>query len=50
VPNLLAGFLSGFVTMFVLRVFARQPPVQDSSAEVPGGKVPPKPNKAEAAQ
>ncbi|WP_407114191.1 hypothetical protein [Bradyrhizobium sp. LMG 9283] len=29
VPNLLAGFLSGFVTLFVLRVFLREPPVHD---------------------
>lgn len=29
VPNLLAGFLSGFVTLFVLRVFFREPTVQD---------------------
>ena len=42
VPNLLAGFLSGFVTMFVLRVFARQPPAQDRAAGVPDGKAPPK--------
>lgn len=32
VPNLLAGFLSGFVTMFVLRVFSREPPGQDGVA------------------
>jgi hypothetical protein len=43
VPNLLAGFLSGFVTTFVLRVFKREPSVQDSSAQPTNGKPPPKP-------
>jgi hypothetical protein len=43
VPNLLAGFLSGFVTMFVLRVFSHEPPIQDSSAQPTDGKPPPKP-------
>jgi hypothetical protein len=43
VPNLLAGFLSGFVTMFVLRVFSREPSVQDSSAQPTDGRSPPKP-------
>jgi hypothetical protein len=43
VPNLMAGFLSGFVTMFVLRVFSREPSVQDSSAQTTDGKPPPKP-------
>jgi hypothetical protein len=38
VPNLLAGFLSGFVTLFVLRVFAREPSVQDRSAQSPESK------------
>jgi hypothetical protein len=41
VPNLLAGFLSGFVTMFVLRVLSREPPIQDSSAQITDGKPPP---------
>jgi hypothetical protein len=43
VPNLLAGFLSGFVTLFVLRVFSHEPPIQDSSAQPTDGKPPPKP-------
>ena len=43
VPNLFAGFLSGFVTMFVLRVFAREPSLQDSSAQPTDGKAPPNP-------
>jgi len=42
VPNLLAGFLSGFVTMFVLRAFARPPPVQNRAAKVAEGKAPAK--------
>jgi hypothetical protein len=33
VPNLLAGFLSGFVTMAVLRVFARAGPLQGALTE-----------------
>src|SRR2546425_9735972 len=33
-PNLLAGFLSGFVTIFVLRAFARSDPNdQDQNAQ-----------------
>ncbi|WGS02076.1 energy-coupling factor transporter transmembrane protein EcfT [Bradyrhizobium sp. ISRA443] len=48
VPNLLAGFLSGFVTLFVLRVFSPEPPVLDGSEQVRGGKTPP--DRAEAAQ
>jgi hypothetical protein len=43
VPNLLAGFLSGFVTLFVLRVFSREPSVQDNSARSTDGKAPAKP-------
>jgi len=43
VPNLLAGFLSGFVTLFVLRVFSSEAPAQDSSAQPTDGKPPPKP-------
>jgi len=43
VPNLLAGFLSGFVTLFVLRVFSGEPSVQDSSAQPTDGKAPAKP-------
>jgi hypothetical protein len=43
VPNLLAGFLSGFVTMFVLRVFSGEPSVPDSSAQPTDGKAPAKP-------
>ena len=43
VPNLLAGFLSGFVTMSVLRVFSRELSVQDRSAQLTDGKPPPKP-------
>jgi hypothetical protein len=43
VPNLLAGFLSGFVTMFVLRVFSREPSVQDNSVWPTDGKAPAKP-------
>ncbi|WGS23538.1 MULTISPECIES: energy-coupling factor transporter transmembrane component T [unclassified Bradyrhizobium] len=50
VPNLLAGFLSGFVTMFVLRVFSREAQVQDGSAEARDGEAPLKPDRAEAAQ
>jgi hypothetical protein len=42
VPNLLAGFLSGFVTLFVLRVFSGEPSVQDSSAQPTDGKAPAK--------
>jgi hypothetical protein len=43
VPNLLAGFLSGLVTLLVLRTFSREPSVQDSSAQPTNGKPPPKP-------
>lgn len=43
VPNLLAGFLSGFVTLIVLRVFSREPSVQDNSARSTDGKAPAKP-------
>jgi len=43
VPNLLAGFLSGFVTMFVLRVFTRDSAVQDHLAQPTDGNPPPKP-------
>ncbi len=43
VPNLLAGFLSGFVTLFVLRVFSGEPSVQDSSAQPTDRKAPAKP-------
>jgi hypothetical protein len=43
VPNLVAGFLSGFVTILVLRVFSREPSAQDNSTRPSGGKAPPKP-------
>ena len=43
VPNLVAGFLSGFVTMFVLRIFSREPSVQDNSARPTDGNAPAKP-------
>lgn len=33
VPNLMAGFLSGFVTMFVLRAFERSPPSGDKPVQ-----------------
>jgi hypothetical protein len=41
VPNLLAGFLSGFVTMFVLRAFARSGETKPAEADVPRRAVEP---------
>jgi hypothetical protein len=35
VPNLVAGFLSGFVTMFVLRAFARSDETKQSAPDAP---------------
>jgi hypothetical protein len=35
VPNLLAGFLSGFVTMFLLRAFARSDETEPVEADAP---------------
>jgi hypothetical protein len=43
VPNLLAGFLSGFVTLFMLRVFTCEPTIQDNSAPPTDRKTPAKP-------
>jgi hypothetical protein len=43
VPNLLAGFLSGFVAMFVLRIFPREPSVRDNSAPPTSRNAPAKP-------
>jgi hypothetical protein len=39
VPNLVAGFLSGFITLFVLRAFDRSTPQRDESPEEPGSRI-----------
>jgi Cobalt transport protein len=60
VPNLLAGFLSGFVTIFVLRAFARSDAemnkdrdaqtetVPDEAAEIPSQQLPAGPPQSDA--
>jgi len=39
VPNLVAGFLSGFTTLFVLRAFDRSMPRQEESSAEPDGSI-----------
>ena len=39
VPNLLAGFLSGFTTLFVLRAFDRSMPRPEESSAEPGSPI-----------